>query len=263
MEDWKEAFWLTKFQLKRSISAILVLLIVFVALIMFITMRGFIETNTNDDFIGIDNFSFLLFIFILPNLVSISTRTVGVGNYQTTPYVIALNQLAISKLIIVKHRFISRLIISLALQIPLLIGLYFLSPSLQQAILLSTYLVFSLIWICLSIYVGSVVAVIGIGHRLIDLLLMIGGFFVIMLVIYFIEVAPSMVFTWDFNFPPKTDQPILSVDWGEARGIVNWTLLFAKQQPLLSSGISIFLAIIGWKFWMNKMLKKMNKLDYL
>lgn len=262
MEDWKEAWWLTKFEFKKLIT-VPVIIILFIGLIIFISIvNGMINSSVDNNFMGLDILLVFLFIFILPLLKLGNSKSKGLSNHHPAAYLIRLHQLPIKNSVIVKHRFLTSLLISIPLQVLVLLSLYLLSPNLQE-LSLNTYLAFIIIWVCLSIYIGSLFITFDAGVHVLEWIITLLVFGFLIFFIGFIGSIPTMTIEWNLNFPPSIDQDILSIQFEATRGIINWTLLFAEKQPLLSSVISIILAIVGWDFWSKQMLKRMNKVDYL
>src|SRR5690625_5843306 len=62
MEDWKQAFWLTKFELKYYLKSLLLLVAILIMLLIFIvpTMADYFE----DSFLSVDIFFIIAFCFV-------------------------------------------------------------------------------------------------------------------------------------------------------------------------------------------------------
>jgi len=159
----------------------------------------------------------------------------------SSPSIFMLQQLPIKTEMIGKSRFIIYFIYSIPTQIIILISLYVLTPSLQEMIGIGAYIVFSMIWIAFSIYIGGMIPASDAGERVSP----------INMVVYAVLMVIAAITFFTF-FHVVSDY-----------GIVYWTLIFAKKWPILSSVLSIILAFLGLKYWQSYMKKVIGKTDYL
>jgi hypothetical protein len=239
MENWKKAFWLTKLELRYYAKSFLLLLGILIMLLIFIvpTMADYFENST----LGIDVFFILAFCIVTtwvkPKQFQIQDHSNGL---LLSPHLVMLNQLPTRRGMIVKHRFLTYIIISIPFNILFLLFLYILTPIIHDTMPIGTYLVFSIFWLCLSIYIGCSEIVTEAGDD--KVLLIIRG-----LVLGFISVI-TMIIVFHKIYP---------------RGFVHWTIYISTNFPVLVILISISLAIFGFKFWMKRMDRKIKKIDYL
>lgn len=240
MKNWKQAYFLTKFEMSRSKRAFL-FLFVFTGLItlgILSSTEGYLEKN----YVGLDLIFIIMFtvgpVWAKPKHFQIQQMNT---NLIASPAVIMLNQLPINKDIIVKSRFIIHFIYTLPVQVILLSCLYLFIPMIQNIMSVGTYLIFSIIWISFSLYAGSIFPASDAGDKASSLKVIIYGILMV--------VGAIMFFTL-FQLVSN-------------RGIVAWTIYLAQQWPILSASISIILSIIGLKYWQHYMKKTMDKLDYL
>lgn len=238
MESWKQSFWIATFEWKHSPKSFLYLLGILIVSLLLI--RSLIPTYLEEASMGLD-FYFLAFIFsgllsqyVRPKDFQLQKIT---GLFYASPFLIALNQLAVEKEVIVTYKFLSYLFYYTLYSGMLLIVLY---PSFQQVMTLGSYVAFSIIWFCFGIYIGCVNPTFE-AHSNLGWNILYGTIF------------GSMIFiAYLFIF----------YKWYDA-GLVSWTIYLATEKPLLASIISIVLAIIGWNFWKKIMLRKLMKTDYL
>jgi len=239
LESWKNAFRLVRLEFNYSkrhfliqIGLILILLYLIVP-----TLPNYFENS----FFSID-FLFICTVTIFPQLAIpkvFKVQNLGNGLWASH-FIILLNQLAVRKETIVKYRFIMYNIITLSFTSLFLISLYLLSPYMQQNVSVSTYIVFSFFWLCLTIYVGCIQTVYEAGSNLI-----------LNIIVSFLFIGPLLFITVIYLF--------YIVYSG---GFVQWTLMASSRWPVVTSVCSLVLAIISFNFWMHRMKLKMKKIDY-
>ncbi|WP_106495886.1 hypothetical protein [Lentibacillus sp. Marseille-P4043] len=242
MQEWKQAFQLATFELKASKQGFLFLALFFVLVLVFLTveLRTYIEQN----FAGLDlafilTFSGLIMIWLKPKNFQLTKLNEDV---TASPSLIMLNQLPITKDVIMKSRFIVHFFYSFPFQFLLLIGLYPLSPNLQDALSIGSYIAFSIIWLSFSFYAGYIFPAADAGTKNTNTVL-------------------SFILGFIFAIGAMFVFAIIQVATGHA--IVYWTIIFAQTWPLLSSFLSVILAFIGFTYWQHYTRKTIDKLDYL
>lgn len=240
MESWKQAFWLAKFELKQS-------KINFIYLFAILTLSIIITVNAlpsyfEDATIFID-FAFIYICGVLSQVARpkvFQTKEMS-KDLSVSHFLMMLNQQPIRKQVMVKYRFLIYFFTSVPFNVLFLIALYLFSPALRGETQLSTYLIFSVIWLCFSVYIGCFQPTTETGYNTkLQIILwstFLGPLLFILTVILFYKVY--------------------------FYGLVNWTLYISESYPFLSLIISLFLAIIGLVFWMKRMRAKMNRYDYL
>src|SRR5699024_2297639 len=159
------------------------------------------------------------------------------GIHYTTPILITLNQLAIDKRIIVVYRFTVYLLTYGTFAILLLCSIF---PFFHPYLTLSEYLVFSVIWFAIGVYIGGTNPAFDAYFNL--------GWNIFFALIF----GPIIFFVYLFIF----------LNWNET-GFVGWSLHLAIHYPWISVFLSIALAVFGLVFWINFMKKRMEKTDYL
>lgn len=247
MEEWKQAWQLSKTELKRRPLFIIgtVLIFIIAALLLGIGYSYYITENPllRENNPGIYDLMFFLLFWIVPYWMRPKEFRYHMisSDFWGTPYFIKLMQLPIPDSVIVKHRFVSHMVVSVPCNVLFLLLFYIITGVTEVFISPLTFIVFSIIWMCFSIYAGNVFPTSDAGDKMSPLKLVLsyiltGG--VALGAFMFIEV-----------YSPYS--------------AVEWTVVFATKWPLLSAGISIGLAFLGMRYWMYHMKKTMHKLDYL
>lgn len=240
MESWKQAFWLAKLELKHSKKSILLLLSTIIVILLLVVpiIPDYFENSS----LGLDFFFIVTFTFASQWARPKEFQSQKMSNgLWASHFLMKLNQLPIKSEIIVKYRLLTYLMISVPFQLLFLTCLYALTPILQNKMTIGTYLIFSIIWLCFSIYIGSSQLVSEAGFNI--LLNMIISFLLIILV---------LVFSFIIIF--------YKVYTG---GFVHWTIFTATNHPIFTIAVSLLLAVIGMVFWMKLMQRKMETVDYL
>src|SRR5690625_3678329 len=142
MEDWKQAFWLTKFELKYYLKSLLLLVAILIMLLIFIvpTMADYFE----DSFLSVDIFFIISFCYVThwirPKPFKIEDINSG---FLLSPYLVLLQQLPTRKEIIAKIRFFTYLIISIPFNILLLVSYFMFIPIIYDYSILDIYYIYS------------------------------------------------------------------------------------------------------------------------
>lgn len=235
MEDWKQAFWLTKFELKYYLKSFLLLAAILIMLLIFIvpTMAEYFENS----FLSIDIFFIIAFCFVThwirPKPFKIEDHNSG---FLLSPYLVLLQQLPTRKEIIVKHRFFTYLVISIPFNILFLVLLYILTPVIHDTMTIGSYTVFSVFWLCFSIYFGCLELITDTGINKVPAMvrnLLLGFLLIIVMICLF------------------------------SHGFVHWTIEVSINHPVIVILVSLILAVLGFKFWMGRMVRKIEMTDYL
>lgn len=240
MSVWKEAFWLATFELKHSYRESLIRfgILIFAFMLVVPDMPDYFEQA----FMGVD-FQFLFIFIVFGNFfISKPFKVEKVnGEFFVSPHLITLNKLPISRKTIVKYRFISYFIVSFFFNCLFLIGLYFLSPIVRDTMTPSVYAVFSIIWLCYSIYIGAIQLLFEVKFNR----------FIFMLVLFFILGPVFLIVDTVLFYKIYTN------------GLVHWVIMIANHFPVIASLLSILLAVVGWNFWMRRMRLRMERTDYV
>lgn len=240
MNEWKEAYRLAAFEIKASIKSFLLILIFYIVMSL-IFMLSF-DVYLEGEFKFFD-FMFMLIFFMFPTWMKGKEFQMQKmdGDLWTAPSIIMLQQLPISKNIIVKSRFIIHAFCSFPFQLVLFIAMPLMSENFRDMMTPIAYIAFLLIWLGLSIAVGFIMAASEAG----------GNFNTSTIVKSFIYLVIGAVALY-FMFP------LLSED-----GFIYWTMSLATEWTLLSVIVAIVLSIAGCKYWQADMRKTMKKTEYL
>jgi hypothetical protein len=242
MNDWKQAFTIAKLELKASVLSFL-FAFAFV-LLLTIGLAIPMDSYMNNGYAGFD----LLFILIF-TLAPVWTKQKDFqlqkiyGDLLASPVLVMQNQLPITIEVLVKSRFIVYFFYSFPFQLLAIIGFYILSP-LPEILSAGSFIAFAVMWIAFGVYVGYMIPYGDAGEKtpVKGEILTVVFSFVILIALLFLFTFAHLLF---------------------GNGIVYWSIVLAQKWPLLTSIISIVLAIAGYQHWKFYMKKRMNKIDYL
>lgn len=247
MFEWKQAWQLSKIELKNNIFRFIpsILLVVFLAVILGISYHAYKGEHVffNEQNPGLFDIVFIALFVILPYLVqpkNFRYQQID-GNLWASPYFIKLLHLAIPEKVIIKNRFLTYFILSVPFHIIFLVFFYLTLGLKGESMSPITFVAFSIIWLSFGIYAGYCYPASDAGDQLSTLKrnlvsILCGGIIIGL---------------------------FLLIKHYSSFAIVAWTIYFATNWPVLSSILSIFLAFIGVRFWMYHMEKTMKKIDYL
>src|SRR5699024_4536503 len=119
---------------------------------------------------------------------------------------------------------------------------YVFVPGVSEAIDLSTYIVFCIIWLAIVFILGMMLPASDPGDKMSNFKAAIYFFFTFLLLFIII----GGIFYRGLGY-----------------GIVAVVIYLAIPVCLWTANISILLVFISWKVWINQMQKKTKKLDYL
>lgn len=240
MKAWKEALWLARIELSASILNFLLLFVFILFMVSFIVLQ--ISEYLEGGFISFDLFYLLIFtvgpLWAKPK--SFQLQKINDGRYAS-PAVGMLQQLPIEKEIIIKSRFIISFVYTIPVQLTVLLLLYVFSIPIQNMMSLGMYVAFMIVWISFGVYVGGMFPASDVGDKKRSTFYIWGSFIATMIVVIGILMGIQVTF---------------------GQGIVSFSIALAQKWPILSTCISIFLAIIGFHYWQFSMNKKMNEVDY-
>lgn len=240
MESWKQAYFLSLFELKHSKKSFFMLFVILIMALIFIVPVApdyFINASLGLDFTFIIAFT-IVSQWARPKDFRILKQD---NHFWASTHLIMLNQLAISKEVIIKHRFITYFMFSIPFQLLLLASIYALTPVFQDAMSIGNYIVFSIIWLSINIYIGSSQVVSEAGMNMVRSI-------ILSLLLY----GPLFLIVFTFLFY-KT---YLS-------GFVHWTIFIATNYPGLSIITSLILAVISLFYFYRRMQRQMDTYDYL
>lgn len=240
MNEWKQAYQLAAFELRASIKSFLLILVFYIAMSL-IFMQSF-DVYLNGEFKFFD-VMFLLIFFMFPAWMKskeFQMQKLG-GDLWTVPSIIMLQQLPVSKDVIVKSRFIIHAFCSFPFQLVLFIAMPLMSETFRELMTPSDYIVFVLIWLSLSIAVGFVMASSEAG----------GNYKTKAIAMSFVYLLVGAAVFYVLILLVADD------------GFIRWTMSVAKEWTLLSVIAAVIVSIAGWKYWQADMKKNMKKADYL
>ncbi len=239
MKTLKEAWTLVKLEYTMTPPSYFVAVIMFAFPLYFII--SILTTGEMQATIGSELFLFFLAVGI-PYIIRskhMQPQNIGLKNH-ISPMVAFLQTMPISKRTIATYRMISYVGVSLIYNSFLFILMYAFSPYLRSVASPETYIVFALIWICLSIYVGGFQVNIEAGYHFLTYLFFI---FLIWLPVFMII---SVVLFYKIY----------------TKGLIQWMLDVSAAYPLIVVSVSIVLAVAGYLFHMRGFMKRMENVDY-
>lgn len=240
MVVWKQAYGLALMEFKASLKYYLAILACYSAVAVVVLLS--FDLYLNEEFATFD-FLFLLLFFMFPSWMKPKEFQMQKfnGNLWTVPVLIMQQHLPISKNVLVKSRFILHQLFSLPYQLILLIVLYAVSPDFREMMVPVSLLAFAVIWLSASFYIGLIMAASEAGgvFKTKTWYLSIG----------FWVLAAIGVYAF--------------INYFLEDGLITWTIDLALQWPVISAGVSIISAFIGWIYWQYDMHKSLEKTDYL
>lgn len=240
MKSWKQAYWLTKFEMKQGkVRGLYLVGLLFISLFLLVPI---IPDYLNEDSLGLD-FAFIFIFTIVTQWVrpSYSQAKKVSGSLWAAHILIFLNQLPIAKEVIIKYRFLSYIITSVPFQMVFLTALYVFTPVLQTTMTPVTYCIFSLLWLSFTFCLGTSTVEAEAGYD--SVLTILLSLFI---------VGPLVILPVIILFYQIFDQ-----------GIVRWTIYVSETYPVLTISVSLILAVAGVNFWMYRMKRRMKRVDYL
>lgn len=247
MSEWKQAWQLSKIELKRMWLWIVISGIIFISMGILLGI-GFPYYMGESPMLkennpGLYDFIFLLLFWVVPYWMRPKEFRYHMvsSDVWLTPYFVKLMQLPIPDSVIMKHRFMTHMTLSIPYSVLFLLLFYLFSGITGAFISPVTFIAFAIIWMSFSVYAGYVFPASDAGDRvgpikLVFLFILMGG----------IGLAAYML-----------------IEFYSPYSLVEWTVLFATEWPILSSVISILLAFLGMRYYMFHMRRRMHKLDYL
>lgn len=238
MQKRKQVWELAILELK-TLSMKTVLYVILVTIFSSWILVTFSRVESN---IAIDVTFIILFLFF-PSWMKpkeIQMQKIS-GDLWASPTFIMLNQLPISKDILVKSRVLAYSLYALPFFILQLLSLYIFGGGFIETMTTTEYIAFSIIWISFIAYAALTGPVSDIGERIKNSILPV---YVVLLF------GGALAFFGLFYHITN-------------HGLVLLTVQLAQNWPLLSSVISLLLAFLGLRYWIGYMKRKMEKLDYL
>ncbi len=239
MKTWKHAWELTKFEYRTTPPSYLQILF----------MLGFglfllVTTLTNEEeqaTLGTE-WMFFLVVIVFPYLLrSEHIRGKNIGNREwASPQLVLAQMLPISHKTMATYRMISYMTIIIVMNSLFFPLLYLLSPYMRTIAPIGTYIIFTMMWVCLAAALGGFQV-----HAE-------AGFYVVTYVFFliFVVIPLGIIFAIVLFYKSYT------------MGLIQWMLDMATDYPFLTVIGSIILAVIGWVFHIRVLTKKMAKTDY-
>lgn len=240
MKDWKQAFRLAKFELRASLSGLLLACSVSAIYCVLFYVLPLDPYSKKDPMILFDIF-FLISFTLFP--VWCHPKDFALTKNMGAPGVQLLLALPAEKDAIAKSRMIIHLVYSVVFQIPLLIAFYLSFPSVQENLGPFGYLSFALVWLCFSMYAGTwlITTEFGLKKTYSNWAVTFSAVLLLVLVAAFYK----------------------GITWAAGSGLVYATIAAAKHWPLAAGLLSLFLAATGLHFIHQYNLKTLKKVDYL
>lgn len=238
MQPRKQIWELVLLELKTMrMKSVLYVILTYILSSWILVTFSEIESN-----IGIDVIFIMLFLFFPSWMKAKENQIQKVsGDLWASPTFIMLNQLPISKDILVKSRVLAYSLYAIPFFILQLLVLYILGGGFVETMATSEYIAFSIIWISFSIYAGFIMPASDTGDRVNNTIL----------TVYMILLSGgALVFFWLFYY-------------FTGLGLVDLTVELARNWPLLSVAVSLLLAYLGLRYWLGYMKRHMEKIDYL
>ncbi|MFO1446511.1 hypothetical protein KDN24_25565 [Bacillus sp. Bva_UNVM-123] len=239
MNVWKQALWLSRFEVRASLKSFLILFIIAIFYGLFFSI-SFAEF---DFFV---NDLFFIFIFwsmsnvVRPKVFTLQKISDGVW---AAPFVVMLNQLPIQKNVLIISRFITYFIFSIPFHLLMLIFIYTFSADLREIVSAGSFIAFSIIWICYGVASGSMFPASEIGDK-----------------------APKnnlVLSALGILFYGGVLGIIIVINIFSSRSIVSWSIYAVNERPFVSSFLSCVIAILVVGYYTRYMRKKMDKIDFL
>lgn len=240
MDNWKQAFWLAKFELRKSLMGLWSFLIMLMAFsLLFVTMMpSYLEKG----FVGMDLFFLIAFgisaVWVKPKEFQYQKID---ENMWGSPLFMTLSQLPIKKEVLVRSRFLIYFIYAIPFQILLLSLLYIFSAEVRGVMSIPSYIAFSSIWLAYGLCSGGAFPAVDAGDR--------------------ITLSKSIVQSIILLFVTMVALTTFHLVYGN--GIIYWTMMLADRWTILSLLISAFVIVAGLRYWKSYTYKKMNQIDYL
>lgn len=241
MEEWKQAAALAKYELRRSKVAVIQLAFMLITYILVVVFSAPIVVEKG--FFLFDLF-FLIFIgmaatWAKPKDFQINKMKNGSWG---TPYFALLHQLPIPRKVLIKNRFIIYFVYSIPMHMIFLVSIYIFSDTIRTFLAFPEYIAFAIIWIMFGIYWGVSYPLVDIGE-----VKKMGAFkMTLYTVLFFVPIIGGGILLQQFT----------------GYGVVYWSMMFAKNWPVVSSILSISLAIVCVLFALHHANKKIRKIDY-
>lgn len=234
--NWQKASQLAKFEINAGAAHFL--LVFFASIFLALFLGGSFQGYSSSFSVGFDVFFLSLFSVIPAWLKPKETQYKKVNGELWASHIFIMHkQLAIPEDILVKSRFIIHFVYTLPMLTFILCLIY---PAFINIMSPYEYIAFSIIWLSFSIYLGLIMGASDAGDY-VNIKSISQS--VITIVLFFIISIGLSHYIFD-------------------QGIVHGSIILAKSFPFMSIIISIFLSIIGIKFWQLFMEKTIRQMDY-
>lgn len=234
-ERFKDALWLTRFEIRHSWLGYLLLIILFILLYVFSFPSFSVEEI--DGSMGLD-FNFLFILFVLPAIVKVKTfRNISVGHFiYVMPFHLLARQLPIERSAYIMYHFLYRFLLSAVVTTIYLLILY---PLWETTIPFSHYLSFIALWIALTFTIHLFDAYSQFGfHFLIWVSLII----LLLPILLIVNLLIFYLYLYEFGFVP-------------------WTLEMAKNFPVYTSLAAIVIIVLNLIVWNKLFRRKFDNMD--
>ncbi|MGE8202952.1 hypothetical protein ACQKP0_00080 [Heyndrickxia sp. NPDC080065] len=243
-QSWIDAWWLTKFEIKKiKFSLLLSVLVVVVYSFAYSTL--FPNFKITDQMFSKVFFD-LLFVAGVTTIPYLGrTKDYGLkrlyGDFWGTSYFNFLFQTPISKKALVKSRFLTYGLQSLVLNIILLVLFYILSQPFQESLTLGNFILFTIVWLTLGLQASAMLAASEVGSEM-----------SMSKIIFYSILVYTIILGAAFWYYKAT-----------GLGIVEGTINLIVSYPVFTLVGSILLLIIGYFLWGRYSFKIITKNNYL
>lgn len=248
MNEWKEAFWLTRYALKgvklNLLIGTIVTILFSLLLVKYMPTYFVGSPETRRLTTKAIDFGFIFPFIGLTSLIygmKLNGKGITSGKYVYLPVILALNQLAIDHRVIVKHRLLLHNGVAIFNQLILLLILYMFSSTVRDAMDIQAYIIFSIIFMSFGLFVIGLTSIYDAGYKRLPIHIFIG-----------LIVVGMTTFLYDMisgTFP--------------FYGLIKLIADISTTHPILSTLFALTFAAIGWFIGQENMLRKMKRMDYL
>lgn len=236
MKTFKDALWLTRFELKSTGIQQFVLLISLLGLTIYLIRSNIILADLQLN-AGLDSM-FIVTLILIPRFIRTKGFTMQkiAGDFYASPHLLHLQTLPISKRAIALYRFFIQLILSILVVTIVFVSIYDL---VSNEVGIVHYLGSAVFWICFSTFIEHFISNGEAGLHLYNSLLWVISYALLAVILYFL-----IIFLW---LPS---------------GLVHWSFQLAHDNIVLLIAISMIFLLLTF-FSIYRFTQKMKQTDYI
>lgn len=239
MGGWSLAWRLAWMELRTSLRTTAFLLVIYSA--MSVGFATVFEVYARGDLFIYDLMFLFIFLLFPAWMKGKDFQVIRIGHdLWTSPAIVMLQQLPITKETIVKSRFLIYLSYSFVFLLMLLGALPVVSAEFRDMMTPLSFVTLFLVWFSFSVAVGLLMAASEAG----------GNYSTKSFVIAWIQIIAALAvlyIIWRYVLPA---------------GLLMMTIQAAKDWTLITLAAAVVAAIAGWNLWQHKMKGYMNNADY-